>query len=328
MSRFIQGLIATIFTVSVGCSNRQAAIVPDADALMHIEAVVASLPQDSSLRRTLEAGHYGDGRREAWMDGMRAFGIKQAMFEVHGVWHGKYGFNPQSIGRAIYRKQYDDRDSQIINASELGSFRQKGLENTLREAAFRRSKTATWFGIDSSPAEAEKCFVDVYLFDDQWLRDDWLLSANPTISRYNPFEFPLHEAAAVADLASTQQLLAKPHFSQSDLDTALFSAVKYPSDNAAVISLLLQAGANVNAERPDRTTPLMDAVWTLNLSNMKLLVIAGADVLQQNSLGWTPSLLAEQKSKQIKESKGRLPEYMPEVISLLKPTRGQLAFLP
>src|SRR5260370_38856196 len=98
------------------------------------------------------------------MDGMRAFGIKQAMFEVHGVWNGKYGFNPQSVGRVIYRKQYDDRDSQIIIARELGSLSQKDLEKTLCETAFRRNKNATWIGIYSSRAEAEKYYVQVYLF--------------------------------------------------------------------------------------------------------------------------------------------------------------------
>src|SRR5207248_1230880 len=56
--------------------------VPDAAAQRHIRQVIDSLAPDSSIRRNMEAGHFGKGIHEPWMDDMKRAGVKEATFEV------------------------------------------------------------------------------------------------------------------------------------------------------------------------------------------------------------------------------------------------------
>jgi len=83
--------------------------------------------------------------------------------------------------------------------------------------------------------------------------------------------------------------------------------------------MLLKAGANANAERPDGTTPLMDAAAKLNLSNVQLLLASGADAARQNTTGFTAYLLAKEQNEQIEINKGRVPDCAPEILDLVNP---------
>ena len=139
----------------------------------------------------------------------------------------------------------------------------------------------------------------VFLNDDEWIVDDGVRSESPGISRYDPDKLPLHSAVAVADMLSAKQLLASNRFTKGDLETALFRAVSYPLDNITVIAMLLNSGADVNAERADGTTPLMDAAANLNLRNVQLLLASGADRARQNTTGYTAYLLAKEQIEQI-----------------------------
>jgi Ankyrin repeats (3 copies) len=331
-----------------GCTTEAKTRLPDPAAQRRIERVISELPVDSSLRRSLEMRYVNrdgqrhldeinrltsnirlrhvleeafmpDGIHEPWMDDMNRAGVKSVMFEVHGVWNTYTHFHPHLTKRIIYRRSYDGPGSQITDLHELTKFRESGLEAELQEAAFRKSKKAIWIGADSPPKDGEACIVNVYLFDDEWLVDDGFSTNLPGIGRYNPEEFPLGYAAALGDLLTVRQQLSAQKFPEHLLDVALFQAVHYPSDNTDVISLLLKAGANVNAKQRDGTTPLMDAVASLNLTNIKLLLSSGADVNQKDNMGWTAYSLAQRQVKQFQESGSPQPEYMPEILKLLKP---------
>ncbi len=249
---------------------------------------------------------------------MQQAGVKMSMFEVHGTWRMALGFQPESVDRVVYRRAYDGPNSQITNPTQLKRIRVTGLEEELRKAAFDKSRKAIWIGIDSPPREGERCFVNIYLFDHEWLADDFVSNKFPGIGRYDPEQFPLVSAAAVGDRLTVVNLLASHRFTKDDLNGALFEAVKYPSDNTDVISLLLGAGADVNAQRANGLTPLMEAVGTLNVSNMKLLVTSGADISRQTTLGSTGYSIALEMAKQLQENGIRPPDYMPELLKLLK----------
>jgi hypothetical protein len=305
--------------ITVLANKIQPQASPDAIAQRHIRQVIDSLPADSSLRRTLEEGHFGTGIHEPWMDEMKEEGVKLAMFEVRGVWTNSTHFRPQTTNRIIYRKKYDGSGSQVTDARELARFRGNGLEAKLQAAAFQKATKANWIGIDSPPKDGDACIVNIYLFDDEWLSDDKLSTGLPGIGRYNPEEFPLAYAAAVGDLLATRQQLAMQQFTDQQLNTALFQAVRYPSDNTDVISLLLKAGANVNAERLGGSTPLMDSVVPMNMANIRLLLNSGADLAKRARDGSTAYSRAMQQLKQFEESQITPPDYLSELLNLLKP---------
>ena len=299
--------------------------VPDAAAQSHIRQIIESFPADSSLRQNLEAGHFGTGIHEPWMDNM-----KRASVKVRGVWHSSTRFQPQAIKRIIYRKYYDGPSSQITNPGELARFEESGLQNKLQEAAFRQSRNAIWIGIDSPPKNGDACIVDIQLFDDKWLLEDATNVPTMRCGRiqahdrgYNPEEFPLAYAAAAGDLATVQNQLSTQQFSREQLNGALFLAVIHRSDNTDVISLLLGAGADINASRsPNGTTLLMDSVATLNLANIRLLVSSGADVSRKTTDGWTAYCLAMQQMKQFRDHCEQSPDYISELLNLLRPSDG------
>src|SRR5438445_178818 len=279
-----------------GCEPQQRIERPNSMVRSHLEAVAQSLPKGSSMRQTLLAGKTGSGERETWMERMKRLGVRVAFIEIRGVWRPVLGFRPESVERSIYRKNYDGPEIQITDVDQLSRIQQSNLEAELQAAAFKKAKCATWFGIDTALKNGETCFVDIYLYDDEWLADDGILSDSPGISRYDPRQSP-----------------------NKDLDSALFRAVDYSLDNKEVILMLLKAGANVNAERPDGTTPLMDAAAKLNLNNVQLLLASGADAARQNTTGSTAYLLANEQNEQIEINKGRVPDYAPGILDLVSP---------
>lgn len=329
-------------------SYSQSVRTPDAAARRHIQEIITTLPVDSSLRRSLEELYVTndiqrrleetkdstsssllrrsmegavlpDGIHKPWMDDMKRAEIKMAMFEVHGVWHSATHFQPQSTKRVIYRKDYDGPGSQITDPNKLAQIRGSGLEAELENAAFQKALKSSWIGIDSPPQEGDSCSVSVYLFDDEWLVDNTLSTNAPKVGRYEAEEFPLGYAAADADVLTVQQQLSTQQFSEERLNVALFAAVGYPSNNTDVISRLLKAGANVNAERQGGLTPLMDAAFTMNLANVKLLLNSGADLARKTPDGQTAYSRALQRVKQFEDNGYHSPSYAPELIGLLKP---------
>ena len=85
------------------------------------------------------------------------------------------------------------------------------------------------------------------------------------------------------DALGTQALLRSHKFGKKKLDRALFAAVLSRYDNSAVVKLLLDAGADVNARTPDGSTPLMSAVG--GPCNLRPLLDGGADLNARDKWG-------------------------------------------
>jgi ankyrin repeat protein len=87
-------------------------------------------------------------------------------------------------------------------------------------------------------------------------------------------------------------VLGSHKFAVKDLDQALFDAVLSRYDNSAVIKILLDAGASVNARTPDGTTPLMNAA--AHPCNLRPLLDNGADLSARDKWGRNALELARQ----------------------------------
>lgn len=80
----------------------------------------------------------------------------------------------------------------------------------------------------------------------------------------------------ISDESSLQKGLASEHWSKSRLNEALLAASALV-DDSCILKPLLKAGANPNAVGPDGNTPLMNAAGAGQITNVRLLLEAGAD---------------------------------------------------
>jgi uncharacterized protein len=105
-------------------------------------------------------------------------------------------------------------------------------------------------------------------------------------------ETPLMIAALKGRIGMVAQLLAAGAYPNKEGWTALHYAAT--DGHVQVIKLLLDAHAYIDAESPNKTTPLMMAVRSKSISAVKLLLDEGADVTLKNTEGWTAQAFAEQ----------------------------------
>ena len=110
--------------------------------------------------------------------------------------------------------------------------------------------------------------------------------------------YPLHEAAKAGDLNSVNHFITV-HMADVDAkdnylgSTPLHYAVSY--GNASVVSILIAAGADVNAKSNGGDTPLRHAVLRGHASVVSILIAAGADVNAKSNGGDTPLRHAAQQ---------------------------------
>lgn len=93
-------------------------------------------------------------------------------------------------------------------------------------------------------------------------------------------ESPLMLAAIAGDLDASQKLLARGARVNGSGWTALHYAASGP--NTRLVELLLSQGANLEAEAPNGSTPLMLAAQTGPEATIDLLLRRGADLKRRN----------------------------------------------
>jgi ankyrin repeat protein len=115
-----------------------------------------------------------------------------------------------------------------------------------------------------------------------------LLIAHPDTKvevRTDKDESPLMLAAIKGQLALCRQLIAR----DADVNKPGWAPLHYAatSGNVAVIQLLLEHYAYIDAESPNGSTPLMMAAMYGSSDAVKSLLDAGADATLKNSIGLT-----------------------------------------
>jgi hypothetical protein len=265
----------------------------------HVSQVIESLPPDNKLRLSLEEGNRGEGVRYPWMDLMKTEGVRRALLVVSFDWDGRA--KNVMVDRAVYYNKYDTDCAQISDRARLESIRVNGLEQQLIEFAMNRTAASRWITIDN-PRPHTRGVNRVYALDDEWL-------PRPSTAFYDPGTYSGNRfpPGFFEDEAAVAQYAASGKKSQHDLDEALFEAVN-ESDDSCVIAPLVKAGANVNPQNVEGTTPLSIAVGDGSANNVRSLLEAGGDVNFKDRDGKTLLWNAEQGN-------GR---YYSSVVSLLK----------
>ncbi len=143
---------------------------------------------------------------------------------------------------------------------------EKALDAARARAARRREESAARFeGME---------IAQTYLIDPS------------TLPKTDPrWASPLMEAAGSQDLESVRAWLASgvdpnetDRLGKAALHEAVRDAYRNEANGLEIVKSLLAAGANLNAQEKDGTTPLMYATWHGSYKLVKSLIDLGADV--------------------------------------------------
>ena len=244
-----------------------------------VQQLIYELPPCSVLRAELEGGTYGSRIDQPYMAMMRNQGVQRALFEVRKDLHGNRPEGIHIIGR-LYFRQFDGPNSQIADVATLKAIEAGGLAANLDDLARHRVLVApiikgeVYFGKGNQLASLVEFFADA-----------WLLEPSVFLARSGSSNTPLRERVLSEDVMGTRSVLQSGKFTKKQLDRALFDAVLTRHDNSAVIKLLLDAGADVNARTLDGTTPLMSAV--ARPCNLQELLAQGAELTAHDKWGTT-----------------------------------------
>jgi len=169
-----------------------------------------------------------------------------------------------------------DRESVIVGLTlrgfDLNTLDEKG-EHALHIAIRNRSHRVTGFLLEQPSVRVE--------------------------SRNAHGESPLMLAALQGDLALARRLIARGAEVNKPGWTALHYAASHPEVGSdAVVALLLEHHAYIDAESPNRTTPLMMAARYGHLRVVKRLLDEGADATLRNEQGLTALDFARQAQRE------------------------------
>lgn len=111
-------------------------------------------------------------------------------------------------------------------------------------------------------------------------------------------ESPLMMAAIKGQLEAARRLIAR----QAEVNKTGWTPLHYATsrggdDSIAMVTLLLEHHAYIDAESPNKTTPLMMAAQYGNAGVVKLLLDEGADPLLRNQLGLTAIDFAQRANR-------------------------------
>jgi len=253
-----------------------------------VQELIDELPACSLLRVGLERGVYGTGTDEAYMAVMRQQGVERALFAVQAVLGRTDRPLDLRIIRQLYFRQFDKAESQMTDEVSLKAIEASGLATQLEKLSRDRVLTAPF--VRGHPTRSKKIGSVVEFFANPWLPE-----RKPVLTRSGS-PTPLTEAILLQDIMETRALLASHRFAKNELNLALFEAVRGRYDNSAVIKLLLDAGADVNAEASDGTTPLMNAIDTP--CNLIPLLDAEANVNARDKWGRSALDLARREQRE------------------------------
>jgi Ankyrin repeats (3 copies) len=250
----------------------------------HIRDLIKTLPPESKLRGSLESGRHGDGIHYAWMDKMREQGVKRATVVLDFRWRN----HPVDLkrDRILFFDKYDSDCSQITSAERLMRIQKSGLEQELEDFAREETRKSKWFYVDAKP-RVKHGKSQVELADDPWV------PTNPPILKpvENVPDSTFISIVALDDVAGLQGALQSSNISKDDLNKALFTASGV--DDSCLISALLKAGANPNAQNSEGKTPLMYAAGFGSVAVVRALLNAGSSAIAKDRAGKNAVYFAE-----------------------------------
>jgi hypothetical protein len=221
---------------------------------------------------------------------MREAGIERALLLLDVDLRGGKPYHV-GVARRLYFRQLDRPDSQVSDEATLKAIETSGLAPELDHLARGRVLAAPLVRGEAAlfPSGRASSAVDIFA-------NPWLPQHNPVMVRSGrPTKLAL--TVVNGDALGTRLLLESHKFTRKDLDLALFEAVLSQYDNSAVIKLLLNAGADVNARSHDGSTPLM--VATARPCNLRPLLGQGADLHARDEGGRTALRVARETKEDV-----------------------------
>lgn len=161
------GFLLLFVTLVHQTNESRATIDPKIDA--HLQDVLRTLPEASTLYRELQNGARGDGIHYVWMDDMRRQGIKRVIIQVNIQFGRSCKPKEMKVGKAFYYKGYNGESDIIVDADRIEQAKESGLEEKLSKVALQRAAQGSWVDVPRPKPQPFVGATSVELLDDEWL---------------------------------------------------------------------------------------------------------------------------------------------------------------
>ena len=272
---------AILFTLLIPTPARQSR----AETVSAERNAIDSLPPCSALH---DARERVEGKpAEPYMEAMQGQSVQRAFLELHST-RSHSGPTDIRVVLHLYFSQFDGPGSLVTDETTRKKIRDSGLEATLDDLAKARVSHAPVFARHGLRRRDHNLYSYVEFFaTPEFVPQRTVLSPIGA----SPQEMP--HAAYVGDVAGLSRMLEGRRYDTNQLNMAMLIAAQSRYDNGAVISLLIKAGADVNARGDQGTTPLMVSVTSP--CNLKALLERGARITDQDNDGKTAEAIARKE---------------------------------
>lgn len=238
-------------------------------------------------RSTVQESARDDSGHYPWMDAMKKYGVKLAVFDLEFDWSD--GGSKLENWRIVWQEFFQDYNKETpATEAQLSKIAASRLQQHLEDIALARAKKGVW--TEYPDHQTGVGYYQVIFSDNEWFP----IKTSLYLGEYEPGTTPLMHAVILDEPGRAKRLLvegADVNAMSPQGDTALDWAAW--ADTSGLLRILLRP--SVNVKQSVKNHALIVGVINDRLQNVKILLRAGADVNSKNAKGQTALSIAVEK---------------------------------